>query len=147
MLMINYLHCNGREKLIYDLGWNCDSSFFWPSRNNDNTGNYPIWNIWIQKPTNTIKPSSLVKHYHVALEVTTCAFLDFTTMLIRLSLQGKGRCSYQQRADGVIIHKGRTLRCGAEETRAHLGYISVTCLQDIPRQVGTWQGETYLWMV
>ena len=40
----------------------------------------------------------------------------FITMLIRLGLQGTQRYSHQQRADGDIIHKGPSCRCGAEGT-------------------------------
>lgn len=63
--------------MIYDLGWNCDSSSFWPSRSKDNAADYPKWNNWIKKPINTIIPSFPTKHYHVDLEATIWAFLNF----------------------------------------------------------------------
>lgn len=65
------------------------------------------------------------------------------TTLIRLSLQGTQRYSHQQRADGDIIHKGPSFRCGAGVTEPigmHWG--------DVPGgrswQAGTWQGETFV---
>lgn len=68
--MMSHLHCNGREELIYDLGWNFTIPFFWPLKSNDYIGDQPIWIMWIQKSAKTMKPSSLIKYHSEALVLT-----------------------------------------------------------------------------
>lgn len=119
-----YLHCNGREKLIYDLGWNCDSSSFWPARSKDYAADYPNWNIWIQKPINTIIPSFPTKHCHVDLEVTIWAFLDFDYNA------DKTQFTRNTKIFASSFTKAQVSGVG-QKWQSPLGYVRVTYLEDI----------------
>lgn len=116
--------------MIYDLGWNCDSSSFWPSRSKDNAADYPNWNNWIKKPINTIIPSFPTKHYHVDLEVTIWAFLNFD--------YNTDKTVYKEHKD---IHINRELMVTSftkaqisgvgQKWQSPLGCIRVTYLEDV----------------
>lgn len=116
--------------MIYDLDRNCDSSSFWPSQSKDNAADYLNWNIWIKKPVYTIIPSLPTKLYHVDLEVTIWAFLDFYYNADKTRFTRNTKIFTSTESWRRHHSQRPKFQVWGKRDRAHLGYIRVTYLED-----------------